>query len=97
MSTQDDFVAEAKAQLDKWNAEIKELQAEADQMGTEAQAHLKAQMEMMEAQRAEAAAQLEKLGKANTAAWQDVQAGWQGAWKAMEKGMEDARKRYMKD
>jgi hypothetical protein len=50
----------------------------------------------MEAQRQQAAEQLEKMGKANMAAWQDMQSSFQSAWKAMEKGMEDARKRYMK-
>jgi hypothetical protein len=51
----------------------------------------------MEAQRQSAMDQLDKMGKANMAAWQDMQSSFQSAWqKAMEKGMEDARKRYMK-
>jgi hypothetical protein len=88
--------AEAKAQLDKWNAELKKMQAEAEKMTADAQAQFKTQMDAMEAQRQQAVDQLDKMGKANMAAWQDMQSSFQSAWKAMEKGMEDARKRYMK-
>jgi hypothetical protein len=96
MASQDDYVAEAKAQLDKWNAELKKMQGEAEKMTADAQAQFKTQMDAMEAQRQQAVEQLEKMGKANMAAWQDMQSSFQSAWKSMEKGMEDARKRYMK-
>jgi phage-related minor tail protein len=73
MAGQDDFVKEAKAQLDKWNAEFKKMQADAEKMTADAQAQFKTQMEAMEAQRQQAMEQLEKMGKANMAAWQDMQ------------------------
>lgn len=96
MTGQDEFVADAKAQLDKWNAELKKMQAEAEKMSADAQAQFKTQIAAMETQRQQAAEHLEKIGKANMAAWQDMQSSFQSAWKAMEKGMEDARKRYTK-
>jgi predicted nucleic acid-binding Zn-ribbon protein len=77
MAGQDDFVKEAKAQLDKWNAEIKKMQAEAEKMTADAQAQFKTQMEAMEAQRQQAMDQLDKMGKANMAAWQDMQSSFQ--------------------
>ncbi len=97
MSTQDEFVKDAKAQLDRWNAELKKMQAEAEKMSAEGQKQFKSQLDMIEARRAEAQATIEKIQKANMAAMQDMQKHLQEAWRAMEKGMAEARKHYMKD
>ena len=97
MSTQDDFVKEAKAQLERWNAELKKMQAEAEKMSADGRKQFEAQLEMMEKQRADAMANLEKVNSANMAAMQDLQRHFQEAWRSMEKGMTEARKHYMKD
>lgn len=92
---QDDFVATAKAQLDNWNAEIKKMQAPMQKMQEDGADQMKSHLAAMEEQRAAAQAKLEKLGKSNVSAMQDMQSAFQDAWKSIEKGMEDARKKMM--
>lgn len=92
---QDDFVATAKAQLDNWNAEIKKMQASMQKMQEDGADQMKSHLAAMEEQRAAAQAKLEKLGKSNVSAMQDMQSAFQDAWKSIEKGMEDARKKMM--
>lgn len=91
----DEFVAQAKKQLDAWNAEIKKMQDNMQKMQADGAAQMKAQLAAMEEQRAAAQAQLEKMGEANVSAMQDMQSAYQEAWKTMEKGMDDARKKMM--
>ena len=81
---QDDFVTAAKKQLDSWNAEIKKMQAEAEKMQAQGQEEMKKQLAQMEEQRDKVKAQLEQAGEANKAAMQDMQAGFQEAWKSLE-------------
>lgn len=92
---QDDFVTTAKAQLDNWNAEIKKMQASMQKMQEDGADQMKSHLAAMEEQRAAAQAKLEKLGKSNVSAMQDMQSTFQDAWKSIEKGMEDARKKMM--
>ena len=92
---QDDFVATAKAQLDNWNAEIKKMQASMQKMQEDGADQMKSHLAAMEEQRAAAQAKLEKLGRSNVSAMQDMQSAFQDAWKSIEKGMEDARKKMM--
>lgn len=92
---QDDFVATAKAQLDNWNAEIKKMQASMQKMQEDGADQMKSHLAAMEEQRAAAQAKLEKLGKSNVSAMQDMQSAFQDAWKSIENGMEDARKKMM--
>ena len=92
---QDNFVATAKAQLDNWNAEIKKMQASMQKMQEDGADQMKSHLAAMEEQRAAAQAKLEKLGKSNVSAMQDMQSAFQDAWKSIEKGMEDARKKMM--
>ncbi|MBF9034065.1 hypothetical protein HKCCE2091_07420 [Rhodobacterales bacterium HKCCE2091] len=96
MTNQDEFVKKSREQLDHWNAEIAKLQATMAEAQAKGQEQWKQQLDAMMEQRKEAEARLQALADANTAAWKDMQAGYENAWTALQKSFEDARKRYMK-
>lgn len=91
MIDQNEFFNQAKAQMDKWQAEMKDLQTTAMAKGQE---QFKQQLDTMNTQRKEAEKQLEALGKANTSAVKEMQDGVGKAWKEMEKSMEAVRKQF---
>jgi hypothetical protein len=96
MAGQDDFVKEAKAQLDKWNAEFTKMQAEAEKMTADAQAQFKTQMDAMEGSVSRPWSSWKRWARRTWRHGRTCSPSFQNAWKAMEKGMEDVRKRYMK-
>ncbi|WP_224813857.1 hypothetical protein [Hasllibacter sp. MH4015] len=90
-----DFMAQAKAQMDKWAEEMSKMQAKMADAGAAGQAQMVKQMEALNEQRKHAEKHMEELGKANMDAAQDIQASMQKAWNEMEKSMSEARKKFM--
>lgn len=95
MTDPKEFMAQAKAQMDAWGAEMTKMQAKMQEAGEAGQAQMVKQMEALNDQRKHAEKQLEELGKANMDAAKDVQATMQKAWKDMEGQMAEARKKFM--
>lgn len=95
MADKNDFMAQAKAQMDAWTAEMTKMQGQIQAAGTKGQEQMAKQMESLNEQRAHAQKHMEDLGKANMDAAKEIQATMQTAWKDMEKSMEDARKKFM--
>ena len=95
MAEKTDFMAQAKAQMDQWTAEMKKMQDRMMEASAQGQTQMMQQWDDMNAQRKKIEAQMEELGRANMEAAKEVQKSMESAWKDMEKTMEAARKKMM--
>ena len=95
MADKTDFMAQAKAQMDQWTAEMKKMQDKMIEAGAQGQSQMLKQWEEMNSQRKQMEAHMEELGRANMEAAKEVQKSIETAWQEMEKAMEDARKKMM--
>ncbi|MCT4683063.1 MAG: hypothetical protein N4A39_04975 [Roseicyclus sp.] len=95
MAEKTDFVAQAKAQMDQWTAEMKKMQDKVMEASAQGQTQMMQHWDDMNAQRKKIEAQMEELGRANMEAAKEVQKSMESAWKEMEKTMEAARKKMM--
>ena len=89
MKTRDEYVAQLKADLDRWNAE-------AAQWEKQASAAQSKQLAAFRARRDEALYQLRLLEGASSAAWQEFSAGADKAWDQMKEAMTNARSHFVK-
>lgn len=71
----DAYVEKLKGNIVKWNAEIDEFQAKADQAKAEAQAEFHKQITEIKAKRIVLEEKIEELNKAKDEAWEDVKSG----------------------
>lgn len=94
MSEKDHYIEKARARLDQWNAEIDRMRARLDEAGADAKIDRERQLREMRARRDEARAQLEQIGKASDAAWDDMKAGFDGAWNSISRAFESAASRF---
>ena len=94
MATQDAYVAEAKAQLDRLNAEIKKLRAEAEATHSEGKAELSRRLEDLRTQREKAEVELDRLRSASAEAWTDMKDAFEKARHALADGIDKARNQY---
>lgn len=95
MMDKSDFMAQAKAQMDKWADELTKMQAKVKEAGAAGQEQMVKQMEALNQQRKQAEKHMEDLGKANMEAAKEVQDSMQKAWAEMEKSLAEARKKFM--
>ncbi len=84
MSEQRDaYVQKLKAKMDEWNAEIKQLEAKADQVGADAKIEYSSQLNDLKTKRKELEEKIEQLQKSGEGAWEDLKAGAERAWKTL--------------
>lgn len=89
-----DFVEKLKSSIDDWNAQIAEVQAQAEKAQSEARAKYHQQLEDLKKQRNEAQARLKEAQDASDKAWQDMQKGYMEAWDAIATSFKDAIGRF---
>lgn len=94
MSDRDKYVEEAKAQLDRWNAQIDEVQQKMRTAEAQARKDYEKQLEELRAQRDAAEKQLDKMREASDAAWDDMKAGFDRAWDQISSAFDSARARF---
>ena len=95
MAEKTDFMAQAKAQMDAWNAEMRKMQAKMMEAGAQQQEQMQKQMASLQEQRDHMQKHMEELGRANMTAVKEIQSTMQDAWTEMKKSMEAARKKFM--
>lgn len=75
MVTKENLQKQAKAQLEKWDAQISELQAKADQASAETKLQYQQQLQTLQEKRQQAQQKLEDLKAASGDALQEAQTG----------------------
>jgi uncharacterized coiled-coil DUF342 family protein len=94
MTSKEKYVQKMHAKIDEWNAEIDKLKAKADKVEAESRIEYQKQIEYLQHRRREAEEKLSEVREAGEGAWEDLKAGAQLAWDAMEEAVESARSRF---
>jgi peptidoglycan hydrolase CwlO-like protein len=94
MTQKEEYVQKLHAKLDEWSAEIDKLKAKADKTEAETRIEYQKQIETLKQRRREADKKLSELHNAGEGAWQDLKAGAQLAWDAMEEAIKSARSKF---
>lgn len=94
MRERDEYVEKMKAQLDRWNSEIHKLEAQSQDAQADAQSQYQEQIDALKQRREEVRERLEALQNSSEGAWQDVKAGADLAWTAMDDAVRSALARF---
>jgi hypothetical protein len=89
MKNRDEYVAQLKARLDKWNAEAAKWEARANAVKSQ-------QLVEYRAQRDKALYNLKLLEGASASAWTDIAQGADEAWDRMQAAFDKARVHFEK-
>lgn len=94
MSKRSEYVEKMKATLDKWNADIDKLEAQAKIAQTDIKVEFHQQIDALKKQRDEAKAKLKMLESASDEAWEDIKAGFETSWTSMNSALKSAFSRF---
>lgn len=89
----DDAVAAGRKLLDATDKQIADMQAQAKKSGTETSEAHQRNMKELQAKKAAAAAQLDKLGKAGATAWNGTRDAFAAAYKDLTEAQDKAAKK----
>lgn len=84
MLTRDEYVANMKQRLDKWNAEMDALEAKALKTQEEAKAKYQEQIIALRAKRQEGEEKLKALQSASEDTWEQLKAETENVWEALK-------------
>jgi hypothetical protein len=94
--TQDQYVEKLKAQIDQWNAQLKDWEGKAAQaQGRVHEQYLK-QLGEVAAQRERVLVELRRVQGASLEAWQDLMRGADQAWQSMQEAFQRAHSEFNK-
>lgn len=83
MTDREIYIEKMKAKLDKWNADIDQLEAKAKDAKSDAQLKYSREIDRLKDQRKEAEAKLSELQRAGEGAWGDLKIGIENAWDSL--------------
>ena len=87
MGLKDDYIATMHSQIKSWDAEVDKLTAKGEKMNADARAQYAEQLKTMRANRDAAYVRPQEMQAANESAWQQIQAGVDDVWAAMNRAM----------
>lgn len=96
MTTREEYVARLKGQLDRWNAEMAKWEAQARGVQADARKRYDEQLVLLREQREKALYNLKLLEGASNAAWAEVSRGADEAWERMRAAIDKARTHFEK-
>ena len=90
------YVAKRKAQIDKWNDEIEDLNAKITTADADAEAKIehKAHVAALRQQRDEARAKLTEIEEADNDRWEDLKDGMENIWTNIKDGFEKVKAKF---
>jgi len=95
MALKQEFANQIQAQIDVWQAQIKEHQERLGEAGAAASAEYEKAMATLQQNAEEATALLQRVREANEQAWSDMQSATQKVFAALQKGWGEAIGRFM--
>jgi uncharacterized coiled-coil DUF342 family protein len=93
MKTKEDYVQKLHAKIDEWNADIDRLKAKADQVEVDAKIEYQEQIQTLKSKRDEIETKISELSRSGEKAWEDLKAGVDLAWEAMNEAIKSAASR----
>lgn len=100
MSTRDEYVAQLKAKLDEWNAEIEEFEAKGKKAQAQARQEYLDRVTKLKQRRDDARGKLDEIRSASEGSWETLKAGAENIWDDMKKTLKETRDAFndgMKD
>lgn len=94
MNPKDAYQQKLQAQLDEWNAKIKQLEARMSQANADAKIQYQEQLEELKAKQAAARDKLDELSAASEDAWQDMKQGFEDSWSRLSDAIQSAYNRF---
>ena len=96
MSTKDQYVEKRQAEIDKWNAEIENLETKITAAGADAKAKLahEEHMNALRQQRDQARAKLAEIQAAGDDKWEDLKDGLESVWTSIKDGFEKVKAKF---
>ena len=94
MALKQEFARQVEAQVQVWQAQIKEHQERMGQAGAEAKAGYDKGLAQLRANVEEAGTLLRQVQDSNTAAWKDMQAASSQSLERLQQGWADALRRF---
>jgi uncharacterized coiled-coil DUF342 family protein len=91
MSDKDAFVQKLHSKINEWNADIDKLKGKADEVKAKLRLEYEKEIENLQQRRQEVEERLTKVRHAGEDGWQELKAGAQNAWDAMEEALRSAR------
>jgi uncharacterized protein YhaN len=90
------YVEKRKAQIDKWNDEIEDLNAKIAMADADAEAKLehKAHVATLRQKRDEARAKLTEIEEADNDRWEDLKDGMENIWTNIKDGFEKVKAKF---
>ena len=90
----DAYVEKLKGNITKWNTEIDELQAKADQAKADAKAEFHKHVVDLKAKRLALEEKIKELNNAKDEAWEDVKSGVDVSRQILGQAIQDAKSRF---
>lgn len=90
MTDREIYIEIMKAKLDKWNADIDQLEVITKDAKSNVQHMYSSEIDRLKAQRKEAEARLAELQRTGEGAWGDLKTGIESAWDSFESAVSSA-------
>lgn len=94
MSERDAYIEKAKAQLDRWNAEIDKLEARARELSADGEIAYRDTLQDLHGKRDALEQQLEETRQSGEQAWTDLKVGLDAAWQNLSDAIAQAQSRF---
>jgi uncharacterized coiled-coil DUF342 family protein len=95
MLTKDEYVAQMKAKLDQWSAEIDELEAKARKKRAQGTQSYNEQLSQLRTKKDEASEKLKEIQSATEDAWQSLQAGTETLWEDLKTTLKESKDAFV--
>ena len=92
--TREAYVQKLKAKIDEWNAEIDKLAAKAEQVDADSKIEYQKQIDGLQAKRDELERKISDIREAGEGAWEDMKAGVESAWEALDEAFKSMSERF---
>lgn len=97
MSTRDEYVAQFKAKLDEWNAEIDELAAKTEKAKAQSRQKYISQLAALRQKRDEAAGKLTEIQTATGESWEAFKSGAEQVRKEIESTLQESKEAFQRE
>jgi len=94
MTDREVYIKKMKAKLDKWDADIDQLEARSKKAKADLKLKYSDEIDRLKAQREEAAGKLSELKRAGEGAWGDLKIGIESAWDTLGTAVSSALSRF---
>ena len=94
MTTRHEYIEKLKDNLDKWDADIDELEAQTQKAKADLESELEDQITSLKVKRDIAQLKLSEMMDASEEAWEDFKTGAEEAWADLRSAMEKARSHF---